>query len=300
MNGVGIESGNINDLVGVQLGEMTSSVDNEKNTKVTETDKQISTIFKLSIPFHSQETIDIKELDLYSRVSFQEVIQEQESQNFPYFLALTRDSSGKIEASDGTSLLRNYFKYGRRISPITQRPIIEAQIYQIDHLKDQIFKYLGNLSTIKENQGHWLKFINACDPNLNPLDRGQERYYMGYAFEKGKKTTLGNWWVEPDLKKAFFWYNKSKEDQYFGGPLALAAWYEYGNSEVKASNEQLFENFKLVLDWIPENYHALPAICQYIRNFYEKTGKTVSTENELKKYQYLLEKIKHKQNLNLK
>lgn len=214
----------------------------------TNADHSINTAIKLEVPFGAVSEINVQETDIYSQETFETLIQAQEQQKLPYFLALTRDSNGSIQAVDGTMFMRNYFKYGHEKSSATRGTIIEAQIYAIDSLKDAIFQNFCALSALKE-QGHFAKFINACDPNLAPYFRGQERYYLGTFFEGVHDENEDS--NSKDLEKAFFWYNKSAADGFFGGHLALATWYESGNEIVERSPEKAADHLKKSFEMVP-------------------------------------------------
>lgn len=212
---------------------------------LSDLEARVQTVFQLSPPFASLSSINIHWMDIYSQETFNELIQEREKEGLPYFLAVTCDNAGTTQVVDGTAFIRSYFKHENHASPTTREGIREAQIYRIDSLKDQHFQFLCSLPQLTENKGHFAKLINACDPNLTPVLRGQERYYLGAIFERGKASVSGTPLVVGDLNKSLFWYQKSIEDGYFGAHIALATWHERGNSLVARCKDKVIEHLTL-------------------------------------------------------
>jgi hypothetical protein len=216
--------------------------------------------FPLSDSFLSTSSINIDTIDIYSQDYFRNLIQEREAQKLPYFLAVTEDTIGNIQAVDGTTFMRAVFKYGQVTSSTTRSSIQKARFYMINHIRDQVFQFVCNLEQVKENKGHFAKFVNACDPDLDPKYRGLERFYMASIFEWGKLSSEGQVLAEKKIDQAFFWLNKSVEDGYFGAHIAFAHWYETGNDYVGKSSEKTFEHLKLALEKMPKDHPWSPGI----------------------------------------
>lgn len=230
-----------------------------------------SILFQLAIPFEKVSTIDLKQKDIYLQESFEELIKERIDLNLPYFLAIAKDSFGSFHPIDATTFMRSYFKHDQKKSAVTRQELLNVQIYKLDSLKDKIFQPFCTLSQLTVAHGHYAKIINACDPNLTPALRGQERFYLGTIFENGL-IYEGQYLIYPNLERAFFWYKKSIEDNFLGGHVALAGWYEQGNDVVEKSDDHLIEHLiKLINCLSPCDTHSIQ-VYQMLADLYNKKG----------------------------
>lgn len=209
-------------------------------------------LFQLSVPYKATSTVNVCEIDIYTQDTFENLILAKIALQWPYFLAVVEDVNHVIQFVDGIAFMRGYFKYGCKNSSTTRSSILDARIYQIDEIVGCTFQNLCTLSELLAHRQHFAKFINACDLTLDPKVRGQERYYMGAVFEKGKKKEDGNILISKNLDRSWFWYMKSAEDGYFGAHLALAAWYEKGNEKVEKSEADYYQHISLAEKTIPE------------------------------------------------
>ena len=183
---------------------------NEPEAEDQEKTYKLPDSIPLDIPCGNFKELDIHLIDIYSCDSFKKRIQEQQKQCLPYFLAVGKTETGTTIPFDGISSILGRINYNQDFDPATRSKIDGIWIYQLDNYIQNNpcpkFRFLTTLSTIRANHEHFLKLMNAVDPDLNKKIRGQERLYMGVAY------SVGNGVVEKDIEKADFWFQKSLED----------------------------------------------------------------------------------------
>jgi hypothetical protein len=248
---------------------------------------------KLSIPFEKIAEVDINEIDVMTQETFKNSIIERETEGCSFFLAFTKDTQRNIQKVNGTMFMRGFFKFNVNKSPTTRAKITKATIYEIKSLGDQVFNKFCDYGELRLNKDHYAKIINANDPDLDPKLRGEERFYMGSCLLQGfkvKDKTL----IEPDAKKAIFWFEKSREDKYFGANFTLITlWgkrqyekisaYDALNMCLEAANE------------VPESHSMACLIYDTVAGFYRIGCGTEKNEQEEKKWRDRAEDLKVKQ-----
>ncbi|CRX39086.1 hypothetical protein [Estrella lausannensis] len=185
------------------------------------------------------------DVDLYTQCTFKELMQARKESGLPYFIAVVyADSSkgGLPSIVDGISFLRDYFRWGRVCHPTTRRPITSFLIFKSS--RGNPFKLFCSGNNIRECRDHFAKWINACDPDLKPILRGRERFYMACYYQDlaeralrdidalAKRRPLTNLEIfkqmekrEHFLDKHQYWLEKSADDEYLIAYVNLAYHY---------------------------------------------------------------------------
>ncbi len=228
--------------------------------------------FPLLPPFYEKTAIDINtETDLYTKQTFLNLIKERKKQDFlPTFLVVARDTTGNILTYEGTRYVKEYLN-----SNSSKLNSLTACIYVKNETKEKAFRYLKNVSEIRNNNEHLLKYINASDPDSPPEKRGPDRYYIAGCFFRNlfqiKQQFSKSGEPFTDEKREYFeshihrtvgWTLRTINDNYYGGYILKNRLIECGlvnNKGIlcvegyKAQNDQE----KLELDrMIMENWHA--------------------------------------------
>jgi TPR repeat protein len=196
--------------------------------------------------------------EVYTQDQFQPLINDAANKELPYyFMVVTKDKKNRLQALDASKFMQDFFQKGHKDSALNRVPIEDARFYMIktDKLKriqDRVFRTVCNLQGLRENRDHFAKLINACNPDLDPKERGRERFYMATCYMR-----------KENFKEAFFWLNKSMEDGNYRASYVLASYYEKGlEGVVEKSLEKAAKCFQFALDNLPVTEGEYKAIME--------------------------------------
>lgn len=234
------------------LGEVISTGESNTESSNTPSKTDVSFVFqeglgKATLKRLSDVFAKFSEdaIDVYTQNTFGELIRERKNIGLPYFIAVINiEADGEVPLIvDGISFLRDYFRWGRAMHPTTRDPVTSFMIFK-NGKKMNVFKLFCSHANIRSDKDHFAKWINACDPYLNPILRGRERFYLACHYmdsvhactdslTKLVDAPMSQDKMRLDLNekrecysfKNEFWLLKAAEDEYLMAYLNLAYLY---------------------------------------------------------------------------
>lgn len=184
----------------------------------------------------------LMETDPYTLTSFEELIQARKDVDMPYLLALIKTKgksrSVSFSAVDGISFLRDHYRHGRDLHPLTRLPVTSFLIFKNTSRINE-FKLFCTDVNIRLQNDRLAKMVNAFDPDLNPALRGRERFYLANRYRiKAEKIAVDSSGIVGELESACrankvlkllekesFWLEKAVQDGHIMACINLGYLY---------------------------------------------------------------------------
>lgn len=215
--------------------------------------------YNLTGPSGSVYEVSLHDLDCFTQEKIGNLLRERLEGGYPYFLAAALDEEkGKIVA-DGIAFLRNFYKFGRVVNPLTQKKITHFRVYEFTEAGGE-FTFLCDEKTLRMNHDFFAKYINSFDPALSAGVRGNERFAVGLKFEDMAVEAKETADVLPLLSRAHQMYQLGAGDLSYRCHLKLADWYHSGNELISPSLSKKKEHmlFALAVILNTPNYQTSP------------------------------------------
>jgi len=183
----------------------------------------VSVIFA---PLEVTAFLDVTKVDVFSRMSYLELIEEKSKEKEPYILALVQDAgSVNLHECDALGLEQWQEKSSLKpsLNPMTNQKISNIFFFtliQYTNTEKDCFDYLGNSNQTGNKKIFLNRFLGAHQ------GKKEDQCDLGHSYFTAQGTPK-------DLKKAFYWFERSSLQGYAIAVRNLGLCYENGHGVEK-------------------------------------------------------------------